>query len=153
MLPNPFQPNNKNAKRITKRYNNGEITVIWKPHKCIHSAICFNGLRSVFDPIKKPWVNIKGADSQTIINQVKLCPSAALTYIVNDEAKKQTQIRTSRKVEVLPNGPLVVHGNLVVVDQAGNETQLTEKTSFCRCGASQNKPFCDGSHTRVGFEG
>jgi uncharacterized Fe-S cluster protein YjdI len=152
MLP-PFNNNNKNLKRITKRYSNGDITVVWKPHKCIHSAICFNGLRAVFNPIEKPWVKINGADSEIIINQVKQCPSGALSYVVNAEAKKQTQIRTSRKVEVLPNGPLVVYGNLLVTDALGNETQLTEKKSFCRCGASQNKPFCDGSHTRIGFKG
>ncbi|RYD75904.1 MAG: hypothetical protein EOP53_15700 [Sphingobacteriales bacterium] len=142
-----------NPKRITKRYNNGEITVIWKPHKCIHSAKCFNGLRTVFDPIKKPWVNITGSDSEAIINQVEQCPSSALTYVRNDEAKKQKQLRTSRKVEVLPNGPLIVYGNLLLSHNAGNETQLTEKTAFCRCGASQNKPFCDGSHLKIGFKG
>ncbi len=66
-----------------REYSNGEITVIWQPDKCIHSAICFKGLSAVFDPRRKPWVNMSGADSQTIINQVKNCPSGALSIREN----------------------------------------------------------------------
>ena len=65
---------------IIKKYTNGEVTVTWQPSKCIHSTICFQGLPQVFDPRKRPWVNIEGADTETIINQVKECPSGALTY-------------------------------------------------------------------------
>ena len=65
---------------IIKKYTNGEVTVIWQPSKCIHSTICLNGLPQVFDPQKRPWVNIKGAETSKIIEQVKECPSGALTY-------------------------------------------------------------------------
>lgn len=68
---------------IIKKYSNDEITVVWEPEKCIHSAICFNGLPQVFDPNKRPWVNIKGADTENITDQVKACPSGALTYFQN----------------------------------------------------------------------
>ena len=59
-----------------REYSNGEITVIWQPDKCIHSAICFKGLAAVFDPRRKPWVDMSRADSQTIINQVKIAQVA-----------------------------------------------------------------------------
>jgi uncharacterized Fe-S cluster protein YjdI len=71
-------------KDITKKYSNGAVTVIWQPAKCIHSTICFNGLPEVFDPQKRPWVNIEGATTEQIVNQVKECPSGALTYELND---------------------------------------------------------------------
>ena len=50
-----------------------------------------------------------------------------------------------------PNGPLLVEGNLEVVTGTGRMVLRTRKAAFCRCGASANKPFCDGSHARVGF--
>lgn len=45
-------------KNITKTYTVEDLTVKWEPHKCIHSAICFHGLPMVFDPRKRPWINI-----------------------------------------------------------------------------------------------
>ena len=49
------------------------------------------------------------------------------------------------------NGPLLVAGNLEVVSGTGRTIDLCEKVAFCRCGQSQNKPFCDGSHRAAGF--
>jgi uncharacterized Fe-S cluster protein YjdI len=66
-----------------KQYSNGEITVIWKPGLCQHSTNCWKGLINVFDPRKKPWINIDGDTSERIIEQVKKCPSGALTYLEN----------------------------------------------------------------------
>ncbi|TGL58442.1 (4Fe-4S)-binding protein [Leptospira sarikeiensis] len=68
---------------ITKEYTNGEITVLWKPTVCIHSAICFRGLPSVFHPKEKPWVKIEGAPSEEIKSQIDKCPSGALSYFSN----------------------------------------------------------------------
>lgn len=54
------------------------------------------------------------------------------------------------------NGPLVVEGPVRVVDHQGNELappQGKEKIALCRCGASNNKPFCDGEHKRIAFDG
>ena len=69
----------------THKYNNGKITVIWKPGICIHSGICFKGLAPVFDPMRKPWIDMSRADTQQIIEQVKKCPSGALSYVKNVE--------------------------------------------------------------------
>lgn len=64
---------------ITKEYTNGEVTVVWQPHLCTHSAVCAKGLPSVFKPREKPWIKIDAADSDTIVNQVNACPSGALS--------------------------------------------------------------------------
>jgi CDGSH-type Zn-finger protein len=51
------------------------------------------------------------------------------------------------------NGPLLVTGTLNVTDTEGNTTIKTKKTAFCRCGASSNKPYCDGTHAKINFVG
>jgi uncharacterized Fe-S cluster protein YjdI len=76
-------------KEITKKYSTGEVTVIWKPSVCIHSAVCFKGLPEVFDPRERPWVKIDGASTSVIIDQVKKCPSGALSYVLNNLGEKK----------------------------------------------------------------
>lgn len=72
-------------KNITKKYSNGEVTIVWKPAMCQHSAICFKGLGKVFNPQKSPWITPEGVDTKEIIDQVKKCPSGALSYYMNNE--------------------------------------------------------------------
>jgi putative redox protein len=64
-------------------YANDEITVVWKPELCQHSAKCWKGLPEVFDYKKKKWIDPQGAPSERIIEQVKQCPSGALSFIYN----------------------------------------------------------------------
>jgi uncharacterized Fe-S cluster protein YjdI len=66
-------------KKIIKEYTNGEVTVVWQPHMCIHSKKCWKGLLPVFDPRRKPWVDMNGASSERIVAQVNECPSGALS--------------------------------------------------------------------------
>ncbi len=72
-------------KDVTKKYSNGEVTIVWKPSLCIHSAICFSGLGEVFHPKELPWITPEKAPTQRIIDQVKKCPSGALTFYMNTE--------------------------------------------------------------------
>lgn len=71
--------------KSTHTYTNGEITIVWKPDTCIHSTLCWKGLINVFNPKKRPWIDANGASSDEIIEQVKKCPSGALSYYKNDE--------------------------------------------------------------------
>lgn len=142
-------------KDITKRYTHENLTIIWKPALCIHSAKCWkgeNGLKAVFDPSVKPWIKPEAASSERIIEQIKLCPSGALSYELKDETPVQNISNESIKVEVSKNGPLLVFGDCTVKNSDGTETKKEKMTAFCRCGASSNKPFCDGSHRAVDFK-
>ena len=67
----------------TLKYSNGEVTIVWKPEVCIHSGICARGLPGVFDPRRKPWIDTSQADTNQMIEQVKKCPSGALSYFMN----------------------------------------------------------------------
>lgn len=64
------------------KYENGDIEVLWRPEKCIHSGICVKGLRSVFDPARKKWVDVNAATFAEIAAQIDKCPSKALQYIL-----------------------------------------------------------------------
>jgi CDGSH-type Zn-finger protein len=61
---------------------------------------------------------------------------------------------TAVKITAKPRGPFRVEGPITLIDADGSEIDLTGKPaiSLCRCGASTNKPFCDGTHSKIGFE-
>lgn len=67
-------------KEPTVRYSNGEINVVWKPERCMHSGICVRGLPAVFNVARKPWVKMDEATTEEIRAQVELCPSGALSW-------------------------------------------------------------------------
>ena len=54
-----------------KEYESDDLSVVWKPEKCIHSEKCFKGLSEVFNPNERPWVNVSGADDKTIKEQIR----------------------------------------------------------------------------------
>lgn len=141
-------------KEIIKEYTNGELTVVWKPKKCIHAAICVKTLPEVYRPEEKPWIQAENASTQALIDQINQCPSGALSYYLNNKSEK-TDIAMSEgtKVEVLSNGPLLVHGALEVKGTDGQIETKTRTTAFCRCGASAKKPYCDGEHNKINFVG
>lgn len=142
-------------KDITKKYTNGDVTIVWKPELCIHSGFCFRGLNEVFDPKQRPWIRPDAATSDKIIDQIKKCPSGALSFYLNTEVTNTDEIAVEAEtiVETSPNGPLLVYGNVSVKDVNGVISRKNNVTAFCRCGASNNKPFCDGSHKKVNFVG
>ena len=71
--------------QTTHKYSNGHITVIWNPGICQHSTLCWKGLIDVFNPKERPWIKMEGATTEKIIEQVKQCPSGALSYIENED--------------------------------------------------------------------
>jgi uncharacterized Fe-S cluster protein YjdI len=135
----------------TKEYSNGEMTIIWEPGKCFHSGVCTKMLPKVYRPEERPWIQIENATTEELKDQVSQCPSGALTYYMNKEGKPKSADEVD--VKVMKDGPLLVTGTLKVTNADGITESKTQTTAFCRCGASKNKPYCDGSHTKAGFEG
>jgi len=133
-----------------KHYTNDKVNVKWQSDLCIHSEKCFHGLPKVFNPNERPWVNVEGATSENIVAQVHKCPSGALS-IVSEE--NQTTVTQETIVETMPNGPLMVYGSMIVKHAGGETIKESKATGFCRCGASENKPYCDGSHKKIDFVG
>ena len=143
-----------------REYSNGEITVYWYPKKCIHATTCYTQLSEVFNPRNRPWVTINGATSERIIEIVKKCPTDALTFKWNDENHKDLSLTKPveqsvkpAEIQIMKDGPILVTGKIMLTDNEGKEYKTYSITSFCRCGASNNMPFCDGTHRKIAFEG
>ncbi|MDX5583399.1 MAG: (4Fe-4S)-binding protein [Aureibaculum sp.] len=139
-------------KEITKKYKNDDITVVWKPKLCIHAAECVKRLPEVYDPKSKPWIKIENASSDALKSQIDKCPSGALSYYNNNENNKEI-MEAQIKVNAMENGPLLVDGSIEVTKPDGTVEIKEKTTAFCRCGASVNKPYCDGQHRKIDFEG
>ena len=134
----------------TRSYDKDELTVLWDSSRCIHTGICLRTLPEVFDVRSRPWVRVDGAGADEIAAAVRKCPTGALRYVRDGESEPGPNETTMIPVR---NGPLIVRGRLRVIDPStgaaiAEETRLT----LCRCGKSQNEPFCDNSHRRTGFE-
>ncbi len=139
--------------KITKKYTNGEITIVWKPHLCIHAAICFTELPKVFIPYQRPWIEMSGATTEEIMDTVSKCPTQAISYYWNNKSQQDQKIEEEKtKVIIIKNGPFLVKGSFKILDVDGNEIVSENTASLCRCGHTKNRPFCDGSHIHHNFK-
>jgi len=141
------------AKEIKKEYTNGDLTVVWKPKMCIHSGICVKTRPDVYKPGERPWIQPERTGTEELKAQIDQCPSGALSYYLNAEGPGEEDTTLGKKVIVAENGPLLVRGTLTVTKANGEEETRVKQTAFCRCGASKNKPYCDGSHKKIDFVG
>jgi uncharacterized Fe-S cluster protein YjdI len=142
----------------TLHYTNNKLTVVWKLKVCIHSSVCWKGLIEVFNPKERPWIRMDGAATEKIIEQVRKCPSGALSYFLNGEPpdepnKVVAESATVLKVEVTANGPYLIRSECLIVHSNGKEETKPGIIALCRCGGSQNKPYCDGNHKKIEFRG
>ncbi|HEY6437972.1 MAG TPA: (4Fe-4S)-binding protein [Ignavibacteriaceae bacterium] len=140
-----------------KRYSNEDITVIWKPDVCIHSTKCWKASLAVFNPKRRPWIEMGGGTTDEIIRIVDNCPSGALLYERNNmmsEQKAQSAQTQQSETTVLVSrgGPYLIKGKFVFVGTDGKEEIKEGSVALCRCGGSSNKPFCDGTHRKIGFD-
>jgi len=126
-------------------YSNDQITVSFDGSKCAHAGFCFRELHDVFDGDRDPPIDLSGGSVGEIVSVVEKCPSSALTYQRHDDAAQERAPETANAT-IIPGGPLAVRGNLQIGDD-----QFCRLT-LCRCGQSQNKPYCDGSHKDYEFD-
>lgn len=142
-------------REITKEYSNDQLTVVWKPKKCIHSEVCIHTLPEVYKPKEKPWIIPENASTSALKLQIDKCPSGALSYYMKNEImeEKESSKANTTEITVAQNGPLKIKGTLEVQLASGEMVTKEGTTGFCRCGVSENKPFCDGSHRKIDFIG
>ena len=131
-------------------YRGKRITIFDNRAICAHAGYCSDGLKSVFRYGVEPWIDADGAAVDEVIETIGKCPSGALSYAI--EGKEGVPPERAPKVTVTDNGPYAVTGGIDLMNVAFGEGASREHYTLCRCGASANKPFCDGSHWRVEFK-
>jgi uncharacterized Fe-S cluster protein YjdI len=147
---NPSQAGVPSTKGPTREYSSVGITVIWDATLCIHTGRCLRGLPAVFNLDQRPWVDVTAAPPDKIAAVIRTCPTDALRYRPGP-ALPEEQPDSPTTIEPRPNGPLFVRGLVRIVNQRGEVLGEETRVALCRCGASDNKPFCDNSHLRINF--
>ncbi|VAW51164.1 hypothetical protein MNBD_GAMMA05-1018 [hydrothermal vent metagenome] len=130
-------------------YVGKNITIHDNRRLCAHAGVCTNNLAAVFRMKQEPWINADAAETAEIIAVIQKCPSGALSFTV--DAKKNVVEYSAAAIFIAPNGPYVVKGCPELNSVSWGEGALQQQYALCRCGASKNKPFCDGSHWSVEF--
>jgi CDGSH-type Zn-finger protein/uncharacterized Fe-S cluster protein YjdI len=133
-----------------RTYNTDHLVVHWDSTRCIHTARCLNALPNVFDVGRRPWVDIEADDADAIGAAVRTCPTGALRYERLDGGPQDEPERPTVAVPI-DNGPLLMEGDLRIVDDEGQTIAEEYRVTLCRCGRTRNQPFCDNSHLMAGF--
>lgn len=147
--PPPDQANNVRP-GLTREYARPEIRVEWYASRCIHSGACIRALPQVFDPARRPWIDVSAADADAIASAVTCCPTGALRFQRLDGGPQES---TEPAVTITPirNGPYFVRGSIDMVNPQTGELQRETRVALCRCGKSGHMPFCDNTHRATGF--
>jgi CDGSH-type Zn-finger protein/uncharacterized Fe-S cluster protein YjdI len=127
------------------------ITVSWSRLRCIHVAECVRGLPAVFEPGRVPWIEPTQAAADHVAEVVRRCPTGALHYERHDGGAPEP-VPGVNAVVPEPDGPFYLSGDIEVVAEDGAPVARDTRIALCRCGATRNRPFCDGSHWDAGFD-
>ena len=152
----------KDPKRVPDRrdtYPGQQVTVFDNRGICQHSGFCTDRLATVFRSGQEPFVAPSGGRMDEIIRAVRDCPSGALSYAFGGiEARGHVDWDHSRQpsIEITKDGPYRITGGIALTAPDGgpvarNRGSSLEHYALCRCGQSQNKPFCSGMHWYVQF--
>jgi CDGSH-type Zn-finger protein/uncharacterized Fe-S cluster protein YjdI len=129
-----------------ERAEGEKLTLLFEAKRCIHSRFCVTGAPTVFlANVKGTWLVPDAMDVERLVEIAHACPSGAIRYVRKDERSQEiappVNLLTLREA-----GPYALRGDLRL-----DGAPIGYRATLCRCGASKNKPFCDGSHQAVGF--
>lgn len=116
---------------------------------CVHAGFCTNKVTNV-------WRVAKGAGATdpvaraSMIAMIEHCPSGALTFRLTEDGH-DLEPEFAAQIGVMDDGPLLVTGRIPITRSDGTTDEVRNRVALCRCGQSANKPFCDGTHAKVGF--
>ncbi len=146
-----FSGNREIDKPINKEreYEGKELSVFDNRVTCSHAKECVSNLPSVFRLGERPWIAPDNASAVEVITTIKKCPSGALSYSIDGDRVRD--FGQSPEIHITKDGPYNVEGFIQINILDDMQPPSKEHFALCRCGASKNKPYCDGTHKEVGF--
>jgi CDGSH-type Zn-finger protein/uncharacterized Fe-S cluster protein YjdI len=130
-----------------ERVQGEKLELLFEAKRCIHARFCVTGAPRVFlANVQGPWIHPDAMPVERVVEIAHACPSGAIRYRRVDGASDETAPPVNL-ASVREHGPYAFRGQLRLDGQA-----LGFRATLCRCGASKNKPFCDGSHHEIGFD-
>jgi CDGSH-type Zn-finger protein/uncharacterized Fe-S cluster protein YjdI len=143
---NPLAPPSLNRVGEVEEIEGRDMTLLYEGRKCIHSRFCVTGAPQVFlANVKGPWIHPDAMPVERLVDIAHLCPSGAIRYRRKDGQPEESAPPVNL-IAIREAGPYAVRGDLRLDGAAANF-----RATLCRCGASKNKPFCDGSHHDAAF--
>jgi len=126
----------------------GQKIIVGDDHSlCVHSGFCGNRITNI-------WKMLKDSDDslvrREIMAMIEKCPSGTLTFALEADGEI-VEPDLPKEVAVIPDGPLWISGGIPVERRDGQLLETRNRVTLCRCGASKNKPLCDGTHKEIGF--
>jgi CDGSH-type Zn-finger protein/uncharacterized Fe-S cluster protein YjdI len=127
--------------------DSSDMTLIYEGKRCIHARFCVTGAPTVFlANVVGPWIHPEAIPVDRLVEIAHACPSGAIRYTRKD-GKADESAPPVNLISIRESGPYAVRAELNLAGKTGEY-----RATLCRCGASKNKPYCDGSHHDVAFE-
>jgi CDGSH-type Zn-finger protein/uncharacterized Fe-S cluster protein YjdI len=124
-----------------------KMTLLFEGRRCIHARFCVTGAPTVFlANVEGPWIHPNTMDVEKLVAVAEACPSGAIRYARKDGRPDETPPPVNLAA-IREGGPYAVRGDIVLDGKPAGY-----RATLCRCGASKNKPFCDGSHHDIHFD-
>jgi uncharacterized Fe-S cluster protein YjdI/CDGSH-type Zn-finger protein len=145
--PPPSDQQNRASTELTREYTGRGLRVQWYAGRCIHVGDCLRALPQVFNTKRRPWVDLSvpEAEADAVVDAVLRCPTGALHFVRTDGGAQEAAAPGVR-AKTIANGPLLMRGDVEIVDDAGELIRRDTRVAVCRCGKSRHQPFCDNSH-------
>ena len=145
LVPTPTPPVPKTTAGVDE-IEGKSLTLLFDAKKCIHSRFCVTWAPNVFlANVQGPWIQPDAMEVERLVEIAHVCPSGAIRYRRKD-GKPDEAPPPVNLIALRENGPYAVRADMQLSGQRGEF-----RATLCRCGASKNKPFCDGSHNEVKF--
>ena len=123
----------------------GDVNVRYDQGICVHAGFCGTTVTNVWEQAAKTGDT---AARMHAISMIEHCPSGALTYQLDGVDNEPLM---PQAIAVISDGPLWITAGVPIINSDGTQLEARNRVTLCRCGASANKPLCDGAHKEAGF--
>ena len=140
-----FTSNKEIDKEIIQEYKGEDINITFNRSICSGAASCVHNFSKIYSSENSnDWIRPDNDSVEEVIKSIENCPSGALSFSLNGICTKESYEKPT--LHIIKKGPLIVKGDISLEGVLFATNANVQKYTLCRCGASENKPFCDYSH-------